>query len=89
MQKLRWQHRKDRLFTRPEVFSWLITTSRKEIPQKAAAFLYSIIEGRKLPKRILIGRKCCEDVKAYLEERISEIESNLDESSQTDFDVEQ
>jgi hypothetical protein len=57
-------------------------------PAKAAAFLYSIIESGKLPKRILIGKKCCEDVKAYLEERISEIESYLDESSQTDFDVE-
>jgi hypothetical protein len=44
---------------------------------------------QKLPKRILIGKKCCEDVKAYLEERISEIESYLDESSQTDFGVEQ
>ncbi|MBQ9614386.1 MAG: SDR family NAD(P)-dependent oxidoreductase [Lachnospiraceae bacterium] len=58
-------------------------------PEKAAAFLYSIIESGKLPKRILIGKKCCEDVKAYLEERISEIESYLDESSQTDFGVEQ
>ena len=57
-------------------------------PAKAAAFLYSIIESGKLPKRILIGKKCCEDVKGYLEERISEIESYLDESSQTDFDVE-
>lgn len=58
-------------------------------PAKAAAFLYSIIESGKLPKRILIGKKCCEDVKEYLEERISEIESYLDESSRTDFDVEQ
>ena len=57
-------------------------------PAKAAAFLYSIIESGKLPKRILIGKKCCEDVKGYLVERISEIESYLDESSQTDFDVE-
>ena len=55
-------------------------------PAKAAAFLYSIIESGKLPKRILIGKKCCEDVKAYLEERISEIDSYLGKSSQTDFD---
>ena len=54
-------------------------------PAKAAAFLYSIIEGGILPKRILIGKKCCEDVKAYLEERISEIESYMDESTQTDY----
>ena len=31
-------------------------------PEKAAAFLYRIIESGKLPKRILIGKKCCEDV---------------------------
>ena len=58
-------------------------------PAKAAAFLYRIIDSRKLPKRILIGKKCCEDVKAYLKERISEIESYLNESSRTDFGVEQ
>ena len=44
-----------------------------------------IIRGGILPKRIRIGKKCCEDVKAYLEERISEIESYMDESTQTDY----
>ena len=55
-------------------------------PAKAAAFLYNIIESGNLPKRILIGKKYCADVKAYLEERISEIDSYLAESSRTDFD---
>ena len=55
-------------------------------PAKAASFLYSIVESGKLPKRILIGKKCCADVKEYLEERISEIDSYLAESSRTDFD---
>ena len=55
-------------------------------PAKAASFLYSIVESGKLPKRILIGKKCCADVKEYLEKRISEIDSYLAESSRTDFD---
>ena len=55
-------------------------------PAKAASFLYGIIDSGKLPKRILIGKKCCDDVKAYLEERISEINSYRNKSSQTAFD---
>ena len=55
-------------------------------PAKAAAFLYKIVESGKLPLRILIGKKCCVDVRDYLKDRIAEIDSYLDESSMTDFE---
>lgn len=55
-------------------------------PKKAASFLYEIVSSGKLPKRILIGKRCCEDVKAYLQERISEIDSYIELSSQTHFE---
>ncbi|MBR1700524.1 MAG: SDR family oxidoreductase [Lachnospiraceae bacterium] len=54
-------------------------------PVKAAAFLYSIIESGNLPIRILIGKKCCEDVRGFLGDRISEIDSYIEDSSQTDY----
>lgn len=54
-------------------------------PAKAAAFLYSIIESGNLPMRILIGKKCCEDVRGFLGDRISEIDSYIEDSSQTDY----
>lgn len=54
-------------------------------PAKAAAFLYSIIESGKLPLRILIGKKCCEDVKGFLSERMAEIDTYIGDSSQTAF----
>ena len=52
---------------------------------KAAAFLYSIIESGNLPMRVLIGKKCCEDVRGFLGDRISEIDSYIEDSSQTDY----
>ena len=55
-------------------------------PEKAAKFLYRIVDGGKLPKRILIGKKCCEAVRDYLKDRITEIDSYIEESSQTDFE---
>ena len=55
-------------------------------PEKAAKFLYRIVDGGKLPKRILIGKKCCEAVRDYLKDRIAEIDSYIEESSQTDFE---
>lgn len=55
-------------------------------PEKAAKFLYKIIDGGKLPKRILIGKKCCEAVRDYLEDRIDEIDSYITDSSKTDFE---
>lgn len=55
-------------------------------PAKAAAFLYKIVESGKLPRRILIGKNCCEGVKKYLTERINEIDSYIADSSQTAFE---
>ena len=54
-------------------------------PAKAAAFLYSIVQNGNIPMRIFIGKKCCEDVKIFLNERISEIDSYVAESAQTDY----
>lgn len=54
-------------------------------PVKAAAFLYGIVDSGTLPMRILIGKKCCEDVRGFLGDRISEIDSYIEESSQTDY----
>lgn len=55
-------------------------------PAKAAAFLYSIVNSGKLPMRILIGKKCCDDVKAVLQSHIEDIDSYYAESSKTDFE---
>ena len=55
-------------------------------PEKAAKFLYKIIDNGTLPKRILIGKKCCEAVRDYLKDRIAEIDSYIEASSQTDFE---
>lgn len=55
-------------------------------PEKAAKFLYKIIDSGTLPKRILIGKKCCEAVRDYLKDRIAEIDSYIEASSQTDFE---
>lgn len=55
-------------------------------PDKAAKFLADIIDSGKLPKRILIGKKCCADVRAHLKAQIDEIDSYIGASSQTDFE---
>ncbi len=55
-------------------------------PAKAASFLYDMVTNGKLPKRILIGKNCCNGVKTYLKERIDEIDSYISEASQTDFE---
>ena len=55
-------------------------------PAKAAKFLYGIVSSGKLPKRILIGGKCCEDLKADLEAQIAEIDGYIAEASETDFE---
>lgn len=73
---------------------WMITGAGRGLgrafaegdPEKAAKFLYRIVDGGKLPKRILIGKKCCEAVRDYLKDRIAEIDSYIEESSQTDFE---
>ena len=44
------------------------------------------MESGKLPGRILIGKKCCADVKRDLTEQIAEIDSYIEASSQTDFE---
>lgn len=55
-------------------------------PAKAAALLYSIIERGNLPMRILIGKKCCDDVKAALQSHIEDIDSYYAASSKTDYE---
>lgn len=55
-------------------------------PANAAVFLYNIVRSGKLPRRILIGKNCCEGVKKYLSERIDEINSYISDSSQTAFE---
>ena len=55
-------------------------------PAKAAAFLYGIVDSGKLPMRLLIGKKCCDDVRAALHSHIEDIDSYYAESSQTDFE---
>ena len=54
-------------------------------PQKAAAFIWEMVQREDLPKRILIGEKCCEQVRADLLSQMDEIENYRDISSKTDF----
>ena len=80
----------------PEYEGTLVRTGRLSLsdnnykqegdPAKAAAFLYKIVESGKLPRRILIGKNCCEGVKKYLSERIDEIDSYISDSSLTAFE---
>lgn len=55
-------------------------------PAKAARFVADVVESGKLPKRLLIGRLCCEQVRDDLEAQIDEIGTYEAASSQTDFD---
>lgn len=52
---------------------------------KVAAFVCEMTERGNLPQRLLIGAKCCEQVKADLEAQLVEIESYRELASQTDF----
>lgn len=61
------------------------TSNQKGDPQKAAVFLYQMVERRELPSRILIGKDCCLQVKKDLRNQLREIESYEEEASQTDF----
>lgn len=54
-------------------------------PAKAAEFIIKMISGDVLPKRILIGKNCCVQVKDDLKSQIAEIESYEKDSSKTDF----
>jgi len=56
-------------------------------PVKAAAFIYEIVSRGDLPKRIHIGGKCCSQVKEYLMERVAEIDSYIEASSETDSEL--
>ena len=56
-------------------------------PAKAARFLYSIVAAGTLPRRILIGKKCCNDVRADLARQLADIDAYYEASSQTAFDV--
>lgn len=55
-------------------------------PEKAAKFIYKMTVKDSLPKRILVGKNCCEQVENDLEEQIREIDSYKNESSETDFE---
>jgi NAD(P)-dependent dehydrogenase (short-subunit alcohol dehydrogenase family) len=52
-------------------------------PMKAAEFLYSVAQSGKLPNQLLIGGKCCNDVKSHLNMLIDEIDGYAQQSSET------
>ena len=54
-------------------------------PQKAAALIWEMVQREDLPRRILIGEKCCEQVKVDLLSQLEEIEIYHEASSKTDF----
>lgn len=54
-------------------------------PAKAAKFVADVVESGKLPKRLLIGKLCCEQVIDDLNTQIEEIGTYQAASSQTDF----
>ena len=54
-------------------------------PKKAAVFLCDMVEKGYLPSRILIGAKCCADVRDMLKEQLENIASYEAASAQTDF----
>jgi NAD(P)-dependent dehydrogenase (short-subunit alcohol dehydrogenase family) len=53
-------------------------------PKKAARFLCDMVDKGSLPSRILIGGKCCKDVKNLLFQQLKEIESYEYDSSKTE-----
>lgn len=55
-------------------------------PAKAAKFVADVVESGKLPKRLLIGELCCQQVREDLEAQIEEIGTYEAASSETDFD---
>lgn len=55
-------------------------------PAKAAAFVADVVDSGKLPKRLLVGELCCEQVRDDLVKQIEEIGTYVAASSQTDFD---
>lgn len=54
-------------------------------PQKAAALIWEMVQREDLLRRILIGEKCCEQVKVDLLSQLEEIEIYHEASSKTDF----
>ena len=54
-------------------------------PKKAAVFLCDMVEKGYLPSRLLIGAKCCADVRDMLKEQLENIASYEAASAQTDF----
>lgn len=54
-------------------------------PQKAAQFLCQIVDSDNLPARILIGKDCCQQVKADLHDQLQDIKSYEQAASRTDF----
>ena len=55
-------------------------------PEKAARFIYEIAKQDEVPVHILIGKICCDVVKANLIKSVSEIDSYYESSSRTDFE---
>lgn len=61
------------------------TNNQSGDPKKAAQFLCQLIARKNLPARILIGKDCCQQVKADLEKQLQDIQSYEQAASQTDF----
>lgn len=56
-------------------------------PAKAARFVADVVDTGKLPKRLLIGELCCQQVRDDLNAQLEEIGTYEAASSQTDFDA--
>lgn len=54
-------------------------------PAKAARFVADVVDSGRLPKRLLIGKACCEQVRQDLEDQLAEIGTYETASSQTDY----
>lgn len=55
-------------------------------PEKAAEFVYKLVGKGDVPVHILIGKICCEAVRANLMKSVAEIDSYYDASSRTDYE---
>lgn len=54
-------------------------------PKKAAKFICDMVQKDSLPRRILIGAKCCEQVKNDLQAQLEEIDTYSEAAGRTDF----
>ena len=70
-----------------DVLKFLAENNHKQQgdPERAAKFIYDLVTGDEMPSHILIGKICCDAVKASLKRTINEIDSYYAESGNTDF----